>query len=237
MKPRCKRPALVRHSLFLSVLIIILITSVCLSSCLPGMALADSSNGQPGPGGNGQNGGTGTFSPMPMFGSTFGGGDPSKPFNPIKSGIERFPSLGYSEASRPSDCMRYRYNSAPPTSGLYTRMYFDKNDLSGSVSPCEIVHVLYKGNILVFYDPARMDKESIASLKALETHLQSSQALISQQRFGYAVILVRSNAFKTPVVFAAWRRLLPMQTWDSIIVNRFMTSYLGNPRKGKGPSY
>ena len=137
MKPRCRRPALVRHSLSLSVLIIILITSFCLSSCLPGMALADSSNGQPGPGGNGQNGGSGTFSPMPMFGSTFGGGDPSKPFTPIKSGIERFPSLGYSEASRPSDCLRYRYNSAPPTSGLYTRMYFDKNDVSGSVSPCE----------------------------------------------------------------------------------------------------
>jgi hypothetical protein len=214
----------------------ILTTSVCLSGGMTKSVMADSSNGQPGPGGNGGNGGTGSFSPMPpMFGSTFGGGDQSKPFKPIKSGIERFPSLGYQEASAPSDCARFRYNSAPPTSGLYLRQYLDHNDISGDVQPCVIVHVLYKGNIVIYYDPARLDKDSLESLKSLETNLKTPQALVSQERFGYAVILVQSHSYQAPVVFSAWCRLLPISKWDTIVVNRFMSTYLGNPRKGTNP--
>ena len=205
MKPVRAVLAMLKKASSIPTVIMILTTSVCLSPGQTGTVMADSSNGQPGPGGNG---GTGSFSPMPpMFGSTFGGGDQSKPFTPIRSGIERFPSLGYKEASSPADCGRFRYNSAPPTSGLYLRQYIDRNDTSGEISPCVVVHLLYKGNIVVFYDPKRMDKDSIESLKALETNLKTPQALESQERFGYAVILVQSQSNKTPVVFSAFRRV------------------------------
>jgi hypothetical protein len=233
MKPVRSALKILQKALPVPTIIMFLTVSICLSFGLTKPVMADSSNGQPGPGGNG---GTGSFSPMPpMFGSTFGGGDQSKPFTPIRSGIERFPSLGYKEASSPEDCLRFRYNSAPPTSGLYLRQYVDRNDVSGEVSPCALVHLLYKGNIVVFYDPTRLDKDSLESLKSLETNLKTPKALESQERFGYAVILVQSHAYKTPVVFSAWCRLLPIQHWDTIVINRFMSSYLGNPRKGTNP--
>ena len=233
MKPVRFILAMLRKTFPIPTLIMILTASVCLSDGAVKAVMADSSNGQPGPGGNG---GTGSFSPMPpMFGSTFGGGDQSKPFAPIKSGIERFPSLGYTEASSPSDCLRFRYNSAPPTSGLYLRQYLDHNDISGNIAPCIVVHVLYKGNIVVYYDPARVDKDTLESLKALETNLKTPEALVSQERFGYAVILVQSRSYQTPVVFSAWCRILPIAKWDTIIINRFMSTYLGNPRKGTNP--
>ncbi|MHB1606161.1 MAG: DUF3105 domain-containing protein [Leptospirales bacterium] len=172
---------------------------------------------------------------MPGFGSTFGGGDPSKPFKPIRSGILRLANAGYSSAQSKQDCQRFQYKSSPPTSGLYTADYFLQNDLVAPVSPCTLVHAFHKGNIAIFYDPARLDQDTLSSIRSLGTQLGNSQAFRSQEQFGYAVILIRTNQYKDPILFATWLRILPMKSWDSLLVNRFMSSYLGNPRKGNMP--
>ena len=220
-----------------AILIIILFFCVCLSNLFhPVKTSADSLNGQSGSGGGGGNYG----SPMPNtlmpgFGSTFGGGDPSKPFKPIRSGIQRLASAGYSQARSKLDCRQFRYNSDPPTSGLYTPDYFSENDLEMPVSSCTLIHVFHKGNIAIFYDPSRLDKDTLSSIRGLGTQLGNSQGFQSQEQFGYAVILIRSKRYQSPILFATWRRMLPMESWDSLLVNRFMSSYLGNPKKGDMP--
>lgn len=217
-------------------LIIILFFCICLSTVsVSNKAWADSSNGQTGQGGSG-NGGYGTGPTqnllMPGFGSTFGGGDPSKPFKPIRSGIERLSTGGYAAADSQKDCQRFRYGTDPPTSGLYTPDYFPQNDLTAPVSACTLVHVFHKGNIAIFYDPARLDKDTLSSIQSLGTQLKDNQAFQSQEQFGYAIILIRSTRYKTPILLATWLRMLPMKSWDALLVNRFMSSYLGNPKKG-----
>lgn len=185
---------------------------------LPGRSIADSQSGF-------------GASPMPMFGSTFGGSN--QPFNPIRSGIQRFPSLGYRQADSEEDCKVFAYNSDPPTSGLFLPNFVPRNDIEGPISPCTIVNVLYKGNVLILYDPKRLDANSLSEVRSLGTQIGNQTAFISQEQFGYAVILIRTQTIKTPILFSAWRRMLPMKKWDSLLVNRFMSAYLGNPRKGQ----
>lgn len=173
--------------------------------------------------------------PMPMFGSTFGGSN--QPFKPIRSGIQRLRDLGYRQAGKESDCRVFAYNSNPPTSGLYLPNLISKNDIDGPISPCTIVNVLYKGNVVLFYDPKQVDADTLSEIKGLGTQISNQSAFTSQEQFGYAVILVRSQSIKTPMLFAAWRRLLPLKQWDTLLVNRFVSSYLGNPRKGLETEY
>lgn len=230
------RKSPIRHS----TLIITLFFFICLSALpLREMALADGLYGQPsqnGSGGVGGSNGTPTPTPlMPGFGSTFGGGDPSKPFKPIRSGLQRLASAGYSAAQSKQDCRRFPYKSNPPTSGLYTPDYFLQNDLVAPVSSCTLVHVFHKGNIAIFYDPSRLDQDTLSSIRGLGTQLANGQAFQSQEQFGYAVVLIRSKQYQSPILFATWLRLLPMKSWDSLLVNRFVSSYLGNPKKGNMP--
>ncbi len=193
--------------------------SVLLSALtLPGRGIADSQSGF-------------GASPLPMFGSTFGGSN--QPFNPIRSGIQRFASLGYRQADSEADCKVFAYNSDPPTSGLFRPNLIPRNDIEGPISPCTIVNVLHKGNILILYDPKRLDADTLSEVRRLGTQIGNQSAFTSQEQFGYAVILIRTQTMKTPILFTAWRRMLPIKKWDSLKVNHFVSSFLGNPRKGQ----
>jgi hypothetical protein len=182
---------------------------------------ADSSNGA-NPGGT-------PF--MPMMGA-FGGGS-NQPFKPIRSGILRYPEQGHQVTIDPEQCRGFRYNSNPPTSGLMTETYIPRNDLEyASLSPCTIVNVIHRGNIIIFYDPSRTSSPTIGTLHGIASNDASSEGFLQQQKIGYAVILVKSR-FKDPIVRLAWRRILPLSILDRIKMNLFLSRYRGQIARNK----
>ena len=168
---------------------------------------------------------------MPMMGN-FGGGT-SQPFRPIRSGILRYPEQGHGLTRDAEQCQGFHYSSNPPTSGLMTDTFIPKNGLEDSVlSPCTIVNVIHRGNILIFYDPSRVPAPTIVSLQRIASSDSSSEGFLQQQKIGYAVILVKAR-FNDPIVLLAWRRILPLSTLDRMKMNLFLSRYRGQIARNK----
>lgn len=182
----------------------------------PAVTLADSSNGIT-PGSNPL---------MPGMMGAFGGGS-NQPFKPIQSGILRYPGQGHEMTTDPEKCTQFHYNSNPPTSGLMTDSFLTKNDLNDlGLSPCTIVNVLHRGNIIIFYDPNKISKQSLKTLHGIASSDSSPDGFIQQQKIGYAVTLVKSH-FRDPIVLLAWRRILPLSYLDHMKMNMFLGRYRG----------
>lgn len=181
------------------------------------MARADSTNGL--------NQGNGTPF-MPMMGA-FGGAGSDRPFSPIRSGIVRFPSQGHEVTTNPDHCKTFHYNSNPPSSGLMMNGFLPKNDLPvEAVSPCILSNVIRKGNIVIYYDPARVSAQAISGLHGISGSDLPAESFLSQQKLGYGVLLVKAR-FKDPILLVAWRRMLPLSFLDRIKTNMFLAKYRG----------
>jgi len=162
---------------------------------------------------------------MPMMGA-FGGGN-NQPFSPIRSGILRYPSQGHALKGDSSFCASFRYNSRPPSSGPMTDTYIAKNDLpEAGISPCTLVNVIHRGNIVLFYDPARLTPDGVRTLHQIASVDASPEGFLQQQKLGYGVLLVTAK-YHDPLVLLAWRRILPLSFIDRIKVNLFLSRYRG----------
>jgi hypothetical protein len=102
-----------------------------------------------------------------------------------------------------------------------------------NISSCTIVHVLSKGNILLFVNPKKLDTETLKAIDRLKGPPKPPAAFLSQEQIGYAVLVITTEKYKDPILLAAWRRLLPLSTWDQIIINGFISNHLGNPHRGE----
>ncbi len=170
----------------------------------------------------------------PLFGTSFGGpngqGDQAIQKNPVL----KYPSQGHVYVSDPSQCQSFAYSSDPPTSGAMTHDWMSRPDLPIEKVPgCTMVHVLSKGNVILFIDPKRLSKETLQSIEILKGPEKSPDAFMAQERIGYSVLVIRTSKYKDPILLAAWRRLLPLGQWDQIIINAFISGHLGNPHRGE----
>jgi hypothetical protein len=101
------------------------------------------------------------------------------------------------------------------------------------ISNCAIVHVLSKGNIVLFINPKKLDPDTLKAIEILKGPPKPPAAFLSQEQIGYAVIVLTTEKYKDPILLAAWRRLLPLPAWDQILVNGFVSNHLGNPHRGE----
>ncbi len=108
-----------------------------------------------------------------------------------------------------------------------TETYIAKNDLPESgLSPCTIVNVIRRGNIIFFYDPSRLTPSGVATLHQIASDDASSEGFLQQQKLGYGVLLVKAR-YSDPLVLLAWRRILPLKFIDRIKINLFLSRYRG----------
>jgi hypothetical protein len=92
---------------------------------------------------------------------------------------------------------------------------------------------LSKGNVILFVNPKKLDPDTLKAIEILKGPKKTPAAFLSQEQIGYAVLVITTEKYKDPILLAAWRRLLPLQVWDQIIVNGFISSHLGNPHRGE----
>ena len=108
-----------------------------------------------------------------------------------------------------------------------TDTFIAKNDLPESgLSPCTIVNVIHRGNIIFFYDPSRLTAGGVRTLHQIASDDSSPEGFLQQQKLGYGVLLVTAK-FSDPLVLLAWRRLLPLAFIDRIKMNLFLSRYRG----------
>ncbi|MHB1757514.1 MAG: DUF3105 domain-containing protein [Leptospirillum sp.] len=170
----------------------------------------------------------------PLFGTAFGGPSSQADQTTQKDPLLKYPSQGHVFVSDPSQCQSFAYSSDPPNSGAMTHEWIPQpqTDLK-NISSCTIVHVLSKGNILLFVNPKKLDTETLKAIDRLKGPPKPPAAFLSQEQIGYAVLVITTEKYKDPILLAAWRRLLPLSTWDQIIINGFISNHLGNPHRGE----
>ena len=170
----------------------------------------------------------------PLFGTAFGGPSSQADQTTQKDPLLKYPSQGHVFVSDPSQCQSFAYSSDPPNSGAMTHEWIPQpqTDLK-TISNCTIVHVLSKGNILLFVNPKKLDPETLKAIDRLKGPPKPPAAFLSQEQIGYAVLVITTEKYKDPILLAAWRRLLPLTMWDQIIVNGFISNHLGNPHRGE----
>lgn len=170
----------------------------------------------------------------PLFGTAFGGPSSQSDQAIQKDPLLKYPSQGHVLVSDPSQCQSFAYSSDPPTSGAMTHDWIAQPEtaLTG-ISNCAIVHVLSKGNIVLFINPKKLDPDTLKAIEILKGPPKPPAAFLSQEQIGYAVIVLTTEKYKDPILLAAWRRLLPLPAWDQILVNGFVSNHLGNPHRGE----
>ncbi len=170
----------------------------------------------------------------PLFGTAFGGPSSQSDQTTPKDPLLKYPSQGHVFVSDPSQCQSFAYSSDPPNSGAMTHEWIPQPQTPlKDISNCTIVHVLSKGNVLLFVNPKKLDPETLKAIDRLKGPPKPPSAFLSQEQIGYAVLVITTEKYKDPILLAAWRRLLPLSTWDQIIVNGFISNHLGNPHRGE----
>lgn len=170
----------------------------------------------------------------PLFGTSFGGPSGQSDQSIQKDPLLKYPSQGHIFVTDPSQCRSFAFSSDPPNSGAMTHDWITKPEISlQEVSNCTIVHVLSKGNIILYVNPKKFDTDTLKAIETLKGPQKTPDAFLSQEHIGYSVLVITTDKYKDPILLSAWRRLLPLPAWDQIIINGFVSNHLGNPHRGE----
>lgn len=129
--------------------------------------------------------------------------------------IEQFPDEGRNHID-PS--VTPVYNTEPPTSGPHYPTPTKPGFYTTEQRPGHLVHALEHGNVVIYYDPARVTQADIESLKALASRNQGD--------FDGVVVTPRTDP-RYPIIVTAWRAMLRLDAYDPAQINAVVDIFLG----------
>lgn len=116
---------------------------------------------------------------------------------------------------------KVQYTSDPPVSGDH----YDKSVNPGFYTepqvPEELVHSLEHGQVVIYYDPAKLPQQDLEQIKEL--------ARPHTDPFEGVVVTPRSDA-KHPLILTAWEHTLRLEAYDQAKVEQFVDAF-----RGRGP--
>lgn len=149
-----------------------------------------------------------------------GGGTPS--FTPSGGGvvltpaaIEQFPDEGRNHVDPSTTPV---YNTDPPTSGPHYPTPTEPGFYTTEQRPGHLVHALEHGNVVIYYDPARVTPADLDSLKALASNHKGD--------FDGIAVTPRSDP-RYPIILTAWRAMLRLDAYDPAQIQAFLDIFLG----------
>lgn len=152
----------------------------------------------------------------------FGGGGGVAPAAVAPGGP--VPTLG----SRQHVQTRVEYNTNPPTSGDHGPSPATQGVYNNSAPPDEqIVHNLEHGNVVMYYNPEKLDAAAIEQFKELMRDLNRSRA-------NPCGILAARTSIQDdkPIALTAWGVLATLDTYDEAQIRAFWRDYVA-----KGPEF
>jgi len=113
------------------------------------------------------------------------------------------------------------YETDPPTSGKHFDQWTDAGFYSQTQPAGKLVHALEHGNIVIYYNKAKLG----------EVQLQSIEALAKQYRGQWdGVVAVPRDDVKYAVVLTAWEHALRLPDYDQARIDSFVDLF-----RGRGP--
>jgi hypothetical protein len=168
----------------------------------------------------------------------FGGGsDPSAGAIQPLDGTTHVP-VGTTCRSAAAPCGPNPYSSVPGTSGPH----WDPSGVAqwGAYSTpqneSQLIHNLEHGGIVIWYDAAAVDADSIDTLTQYVTR-QTAAGLSGRYKFIISP-WGGEDPLPAPIVVTAWRYLLELQTADTDVIDAFARDHYGRspePNGGPGP--
>jgi hypothetical protein len=135
-------------------------------------------------------------------------------------GLKHFPNEGHQHMNPAEPVI---YNTDPPTSGNHYPTFVVPGFYSAVQVRGRLTHSLEHGNIVIYYDPARVTGASLDGLKALVT------AYPGHLGFGGVVVTPRTDA-QYPIIATAWQWWLRETAYNAQDMSAFVQAYVG-----KGP--
>jgi len=131
-------------------------------------------------------------------------------------GILFFPDEGRTHV--PKDT-RVTYKTDPPTSGFHFDKWLPPSVYEEDTAEPELlVHNLEHGNVVIYFDKARLGKAEIEALVALpKKHAGQWDG----------VLLVSKKGLSSPVTLTAWRVILRLKAYDAEKISAFLDAFLG----------
>lgn len=137
----------------------------------------------------------------------------------LPEGIELFSSEGDAHVA---DGVRVSYKTDPPTSGNHSSQWAPPGVYEAGQVPFELlVHNLEHGNIVIYFDRARLAKQQVDDLTDLP------------RKYGAqwdGVVLVGRPDKNHPVILTGWRAMLRLKGYDQEKITGFMEAF-----RGRGP--
>jgi hypothetical protein len=156
---------------------------------------------------------------LPPAGCGGGGGTFSTAPGPVNlPAIEQFADEGRQHID-PSVTPVYRTD--PPTSGPHYPTPTLPGFYAEAQRPGHLVHALEHGNIVIYYDPARVPATDLDGLRVLAGRYTDP--------FDGVVVTPRTDA-EHPVIATAWRVMLRLSRYDQRQLDSFLELF-----RGRGP--
>lgn len=113
---------------------------------------------------------------------------------------------------------RVTYRSNPPHSGAHYGTTTNPGFYRSQIPDEVIVHNLEHGHVILYYKPGALNGEEEAYITTLTKSHTATWA---------AFLAVPRPEMDSPLVLAAWRHLLPMETLDREVVEAFIDQFIG----------
>jgi hypothetical protein len=132
--------------------------------------------------------------------------------------VEELPDQGNQHVQQGTSV---EYDTDPPTSGSHYPIWADTGFHTEPIQYEILVHNLEHGNIVIYYDPAKITNETTEALGQLTSQYTGTWD---------AVIAVPRQDDQFEVILTAWNHRLRLESWDQEMADAFIDEY-----RGRGP--
>lgn len=147
--------------------------------------------------------------------------DPNCWHSPVKLNMDGLERASCTSNQHVADGTKVLYETDPPTSGQHYGAWLPPGFYTTPQTSERLVHDLEHGNIVIYYNKARLSDADMAELKALTSRFAKD--------FQGVLAVPRADA-TNPVIVTAWETTLRLQTYDKAKVEQFVDAF-----RGRGP--
>jgi hypothetical protein len=141
--------------------------------------------------------------------------------SPVKVKLEGVEEVPCKSASHVAEGTKVTYETDPPTSGEHYPTWINPGFYTSVQTPEKLVHSLEHGNIVIYYDKAKLSEDQLAAIRRLtEQYRDQWQGVVAAPRAD------GTNA----VILTAWEHALKLQAFDQARIDSFVDAY-----RGRGP--
>lgn len=141
--------------------------------------------------------------------------------SPVKVQIEGLEYVRCKAAGHVAEGVKVTYETDPPLSGNHAETWLPAKFFDAPQSPEKLVHNLEHGNVVIYYDKAKLPAADLEKLKQLTAKYSGP--------WDGVVAVPRTDA-DHPLILTAWENALRLTAYDQAKVEKFVDAF-----RGRGP--